>query len=117
MVLFLTLLAIPVLAIIGAIWYSRTQDDDGVAALCAGAICAIMMFPIIIVGATTFNDNPRKVDNFIFEKPLIEGSDNFLLIEKKNDWNEWLRDAQRGRETWGAFTMQPEEVELLTPMK
>lgn len=117
MVLFLTLLAIPVLAIIIATIYGIAAHDAESAAMSVLVVCLIMFFPILLVGVNTFAQNPRTVNNFIFEKPLIEGSDNFLLIEKKNDWNEWLRDAQRNRKTWGAFTMQPEEVELLTPIE
>lgn len=117
MVLFLFLCAIPVLAIIWAIWYACAKDDIGTATLVVSIICAIMFFPLAIVGVTAFHDNPMKVYNFTFEKPLIEGSDNFLLVEKKNDWNEWLRYAQERRKIWGAFTMQPEAVELLTPIE
>ena len=117
MVLFLIFLAIPVLALIGALWYAIAQKEVESAAGFFGIVLAIMFIPIMIVGAMTFSGNPDRVDRFIFEKPLIEGSDNFLLIEKKNSWNEWLRGAQRGKITWGAFSMQPDEVLTLTPIE
>ena len=117
MVLFLIFLAIPVLALIGALWYAIDRRDVEGAAAFALVVFLIMMLPITLVGVTTFSANPELVDEFLFEKPLIEGSDNFLLIEKKNSWNEWLRGAQRGKITWGAFSMQPDEVLTLTPIE
>lgn len=117
MLLFLIFLAIPILSIIGAIWYAVAKEDVESAVAFALVVCLIMMLPITLVGVETFSDKPDMVDRFIFEKPLIEGSDNHLLIEKKNNWNIWLKGAQRGKTTWGALSMQPDEVLTLTPIE
>jgi hypothetical protein len=114
--IFLSVLGFVVVTIILSIWrYNKTGSDTAMGfGLFAGTFGAIAL---VIMLSFLFSANPDKVDQFKFEKPYLQGSDNYLLVEKKNNWNMWLMGAQRGRKTLGWFSFQPDEVMTLTPIE
>lgn len=116
MALFLSVLVLFVLFTVGTILvYRKGESEWGDIVL--GTIAMLLAYTLLVVAAFMFSANPDKVEQFVFEKPYIQGSDNYLLVEKKNDWNEWLRRSQRSKKTWGAFSLHPDEVLTLTPIE
>ena len=114
--IFLSVLGFVVVTIILSIWrYNKTGSDMAMGVgLFTGLFGGMALVVMLALLAST---NPDKVDQFKFEKPYLQGSDNYILVEKKNNWNMWLMGAQRGKKTLGWFSLQPEEVLTLTPIE
>lgn len=113
---FICFLAFVIITVSVCIWVSFKRDSD-IAPAIGVTVGTVGFFILLFMGVGLFEDAPDMVDAFIFEKPYIQGSDNYLLIEKRNDWNEWLRGAQRSKERFGWFSFQPDEVLTLTPIE
>lgn len=77
------------------------------------------VFTLLMVGIVcgTINEENLKIREFKKQKYIIEQttkdfpqSDNYIMMLKKTELNEWLYKAQYCRKNHGIFSLEPKEV-------
>ena len=77
------------------------------------------VFTLLMVGIVcgTINEENLKIREFKKQKYIIEQttkdfpqSDNYIMMLKKTELNEWLYKAQYRRKNHGIFSLEPKEV-------
>ena len=77
------------------------------------------VFTLLMVGIVcgTINEENLKIREFKKQKYIIEQttkdfpqSDNYIMMLKKTELNEWLYKAQYSRKNHGIFSLEPKEV-------
>ena len=84
------------------------------------------VFTLLMVGIVcgTINEENLKIREFKKQKYIIEQttkdfpqSDNYIMMLKKTELNEWLYKAQYSRKNHGIFSLEPKEVLELEEIK
>jgi uncharacterized membrane protein YcjF (UPF0283 family) len=100
------------------LWYWHDELGFGMAVV--GGV--ILLFAVILVPYVAISDN-QSVKVFEQQKEYIENHvskndvEDAAITTKKIELNEWLYNAQYGKEHYNIFSLYPDEIIDLTPIK
>lgn len=111
-----------VLLVVGIVLYNVSRRFDYLGFIVSVSAGAILFFIVLLVPIITIQ-NKTSVEVFKRQKEYIENhiSDNELedvaITTKKIELNDWLFDAQYSKTHYNFFSLHPDEVLLLEPIR
>lgn len=121
MLTFWTIVLLMILSVIALIWNENTDKHSSDFLMASAVIILIIGFMIaMIVGLSMVTSVPEEIAVFKLQKEYIESQtdlDASILSLQKIEQNQWLFQVQTKVNRYGLFSIYPESVLELQPIK